>query len=193
MARRVDPLAWQSPIATKEGRPTPIFIRQWQNLLALVGDIATTLTAAVTAQDSANSAQTAADAAQIAADAAQADVDALTASEAVVDLTIEALGSLEDDERVAFIRFRRGYTLASNFGDAVGRGDPAATGSSVFTFKKNGVTFGTATFAAAGVAPTFATTGDGSPADGDYWEVFAPATADATLEDVTFSIPLTKV
>jgi hypothetical protein len=58
MSSRVDPLHWQSSQVTdpKTGRPTGEFIRQWQNLIAMVEDIA---------------------AAQAAADAAQANADAL--------------------------------------------------------------------------------------------------------------------
>lgn len=41
MPQRVDPLSQAAPIADDKGRPSPFFIRQWQNLLTLVATVAT--------------------------------------------------------------------------------------------------------------------------------------------------------
>lgn len=68
----------------------------------------------------------------------------------------------------------------------------AATASTVLLLKKNGTQFGTVTFAASGTTGTFSISGDTSFAAGDLWTMEAPATADATLADVTFTFALLR-
>lgn len=73
----------------------------------------------------------------------------------------------------------------------------AATAEAAVTFKKNGTTFGTATFAISGTVPTW--TGAGTintgPTSacaqfsaGDVLTIVGPATADATLAAIAFSL-----
>lgn len=81
--------------------------------------------------------------------------------------------------------------------DALGcdaEADVAATGSTVFEIRKNGVAVGTITWAAAGTVPTFATTSGAAQsfATGDYFDIAAPASADATLSDIFFHIMLVR-
>jgi hypothetical protein len=64
----------------------------------------------------------------------------------------------------------------------------AATASSVFSLRKNGVEFGTITFAAAGTIATFAAAGNTSFTMTDRLELVAPATQDAALADISFVI-----
>lgn len=47
MVRRVDPLDKAPPIVGPDGRPAPLFIRQWQNLIALVQSVSATVSRAV--------------------------------------------------------------------------------------------------------------------------------------------------
>ena len=63
----------------------------------------------------------------------------------------------------------------------------AATASTVLTFKKNGTSFGTATWAAAGTVPTWSITAT-TFAAGDYLTVTNQATADSTLADIGFTL-----
>lgn len=49
MTSQVDPIGTGSAIADKTGQPTPFFVRQWNNLLALVFDVRSALATALTA------------------------------------------------------------------------------------------------------------------------------------------------
>jgi hypothetical protein len=62
--------------------------------------------------------------------------------------------------------------------------DVAATGSTVFTIYKNGVSAGTVTFAASGITGTFSISSTINLVAGDVLEIKGPATADATLAQV---------
>jgi len=59
--------------------------------------------------------------------------------------------------------------------------DVAATGSTTYTLKKNGTSFGTVLISAAGVTGAFTVASTTSFAVGDVYTVVAPGTADATL------------
>lgn len=64
----------------------------------------------------------------------------------------------------------------------------AAAAQSIYSLEKNGVQFGTATFAAAGTVPTITSAADTviDPAAGDTFEIVEPAIPDITLKDVGF-------
>lgn len=66
----------------------------------------------------------------------------------------------------------------------------AATAQSIFSLRKNGVEFGTVTFAASGTTGTFSVAASTSfdPANNDYFSIVAPATTDATLADISFTV-----
>lgn len=63
----------------------------------------------------------------------------------------------------------------------------AATGSTTVTIKKNGSSIGTVVWSAAGTTGTVDIT-TATVADGDHITFHAPATADATLADITILI-----
>lgn len=63
----------------------------------------------------------------------------------------------------------------------------AATASTTFTFAKNGSSFGTAVFAAAGTVPTLTITTT-SFAVTDKLTITAPATPDSTIAGISFNI-----
>lgn len=60
----------------------------------------------------------------------------------------------------------------------------AATGSSVFSLKKNGTEFATLTFGAAGTTATIVAASETTFSSGDILTLVAPVTADATLADL---------
>ncbi len=72
-----------------------------------------------------------------------------------------------------------------------GSAETSATASTVFTFKKNGVSFGTATFASSGNTATYSITATAFAA-GDVLSISAPASADATLADISLTLHATR-
>lgn len=64
----------------------------------------------------------------------------------------------------------------------------AATGTSVFTLKKNGTSFGTMTFAAAGTTATLSAASATAVSTSDIITITAPGTADATLANVGWTV-----
>lgn len=64
----------------------------------------------------------------------------------------------------------------------------AATGSTTFTFKKNGSSFATAVFAGSGTTATFTQASDAVFVAGDILEIDGPATADATLANIGITL-----
>jgi hypothetical protein len=78
------------------------------------------------------------------------------------------------------------FTIAANAAGSRFIARAAATGSSVFSMKKNTVEFGTITFAAGGTVATFSAFAQQSfdPASNDVFEITAPAVQDATLANI---------
>lgn len=101
-------------------------------------------------------------------------------------------GVLED----AALCLRHTVVVAANFPvDLVGsysKAGAAATAETVFDIKKNGSGIGTATFAASGTSGTLAMASAASFAVGDVLSIHGPATADATLADVDFTLKGTR-
>lgn len=77
-------------------------------------------------------------------------------------------------------------SFAANFSGSRFRCGTAPTGSFAIDVKKNGSTVGTITFAGAATTATFTTSGGTSftVADGDYIQLVAPASVDATMADI---------
>ena len=72
----------------------------------------------------------------------------------------------------------RPFTIPAALPLSQGLAGTAATASAVFSLQKNGVQFGTATFAASGTTPTFAAATDTSFVAGDLLSIVAPASSD---------------
>lgn len=78
------------------------------------------------------------------------------------------------------------YAFTASTTASSAKASVAATASTVFTIKKNGsTTMGTFTFAAAGTTATVSITA-GAVSAGDLITIEGPATADATLADISF-------
>lgn len=85
-------------------------------------------------------------------------------------------------------RAGRAFTLPANLANSKVIASTAAAASSVFSVKKNGTQVATFTFAAAGVTATYSTQALVSFAIGDLLTITAPATADANLADIDYTI-----
>lgn len=79
-------------------------------------------------------------------------------------------------------------TFLDGLPDSQGYAGVAATAQTDFDLQKDGVSFGTMRFAAAGTVATFIMSGDESFVAGEVLEVIAPGSPDATLADIGFSL-----
>lgn len=79
-------------------------------------------------------------------------------------------------------------TFRAGLGESRGDADAAATASSVFSLKKNGTQFATATFSAANDTAIFACAADTAFSAGDVLTVTAPNPRDATLANIALTI-----
>lgn len=91
--------------------------------------------------------------------------------------------------------FRRDVTFKDDFAGSAAKAGVAATATTVFNVQRNGTTVGTITFAAGGTSGSFATSGSGTEtfsALTDELGIVAPASADATLADITILLAGTQ-
>lgn len=103
-------------------------------------------------------------------------------------------GAPSADEIVARWQVQEASVVLPNLLGWDAQADTAADASAVFSVRKNGTAVGTLTWAAAGTVPTLATTAGAAQsfAAGDYIDVRAPASADATLSDIFFHLLLIR-
>lgn len=80
--------------------------------------------------------------------------------------------------------FTRAVTFPVDLTGSQGDAETAATSDTNFDLQKNGVSFGTMTFAAAATTATFTCASGASFSAGDVLTVIAPGTPDATLADI---------
>lgn len=104
------------------------------------------------------------------------------------DVAFRVVGKPAAGAVVAEFIAPRAFTIASALSGTQIKAGTAAAASAAFSLRKNGTEFGTATFAAAGTVPTLAAASQTSFAAGDVLRVVAPATADATLADIVFTV-----
>jgi len=82
----------------------------------------------------------------------------------------------------------RPVTFPASAPNSKAEADVAATGSTTFTLKKNGTSFATIVFSASGTTGAFTQASDATFAAGDLLEIDGPATADATLADISINL-----
>ncbi len=114
-----------------------------------------------------------------------------TGGPTAVELSFFAGGTLTANELLFRHEVARPFTIPAALAGSRGSSGAATTGSAALSVKKNGTQVGTATWAAAGTAATLAMASATSFAAGDILTVTAPATADATLADVSMTIAAT--
>lgn len=89
-------------------------------------------------------------------------------------------------------KFPRAVDFPASLTNSQGVAGTAATAQTDFDVRKNGVSFGTIRFAAAGTSATFIAAGSSSFAAGDVLTVVAPASPDATLADISVTLAGTR-
>jgi hypothetical protein len=80
------------------------------------------------------------------------------------------------------------FVLPADLTDSAAKAKTAATAQTDFDIQIGGVSVGTIRWAAAGASATFIFAAAANVSAGDEIEIFAPATADATLADITWTI-----
>lgn len=117
---------------------------------------------------------------------------ASTAAPIPYDVSVWVPGALTSSQRVLRFKVVRAFTWPISLTGSYGSADTAATGSTVFTIKQNGVSIGTITFAASATTATFTFAAAVTFAVGDVITIDAPGSADATLAGVAFNIAGTR-
>jgi hypothetical protein len=88
--------------------------------------------------------------------------------------------------------YTRTVKFPSGLSGSQGAAGVAATAQTDFDLQKNGSSVGTLRFAAAAQSATFILASETSFGAGDVLKVVAPATPDATLADITFTLAGTR-
>ncbi|SPK73720.1 conserved protein of unknown function [Cupriavidus taiwanensis] len=114
-----------------------------------------------------------------------------SAAGSVYDVGGYISGTPADGEVVWKFYSPRAWTLPAGAPGGAKSG-AAATGSSAFTFAKNGTSIGTLSWSAAGTVATLSITSSTSIAAGDLLTLTAPTPADATLADIAFTLAGTR-
>lgn len=109
------------------------------------------------------------------------------------DIGIQILGKPDAAAVVARFIAPRAFEIPQGMAGSIGRAATLGTGAVVLSVKKNGVEFGTVTFAAGQANGTFAAAAKASFAIGDIFTVVAPATADGTFADAQITFVATIV
>lgn len=86
----------------------------------------------------------------------------------------------------------RAFNLPASLTDSQVKAGTAATATTDFDLQKNGSSIGTVSFAASGTTATFTFASAVSFAAGDILAIIAPASADATLADISFTLAGTR-
>lgn len=104
------------------------------------------------------------------------------------DIGAGVFGTTTAAEVVVRIRAARAFRLVSGQPNAQAKAGTAATASTVFTIAKNGSAVGTITFGAASTTGTFSFASNVDLVVGDLLTVTGPASPDATLADIDFTL-----
>ncbi len=86
----------------------------------------------------------------------------------------------------------QGCTFSAALSGSAGTLNVAATAQTDFDVQKNGVSFGTIRFAAAGTVASFISASGATFAIGDILTVIAPASADASASTLGFTLVATR-
>lgn len=109
------------------------------------------------------------------------------------DVGFSLNGAPTSSQRVFITKFARTVVFAAGLAPSAGIARTAATAQTDFDIQRNGVSVGTVRWAAAGTTPTFIMAAQTTFTGGtDILEVFAPASADATLANYGVTLAGTR-
>lgn len=117
-----------------------------------------------------------------------AGATALVFSAKPFDVSTFAPGLGTNSQILLRVKLARAVTFPASATLSQASASANATGSTTFTFKKNGSSFATVNYAAASSSGTWTQASDAIFAAGDLLEIDGPATADATLADVGLTL-----
>jgi len=102
-------------------------------------------------------------------------------------ISVFAPGVMANNQTLFYQKAVVSFTLPSGLTGSNFLSLAAATASTTITLKKNGSSIGTLVWSASGTVPSVTFSGTVAFAAGDTFEVYGPATADATLGDVSLT------
>lgn len=111
----------------------------------------------------------------------------------VFEIPMTFIGAIGSNRELVRIPFVRPIRLPTGLTSSRGSAGTAPTGAVSFELRRNGVSIGTANFAAAATVATFVLTSAVTFSAGDTLELISPDPADATLANVGFMFHAEKV
>jgi hypothetical protein len=108
------------------------------------------------------------------------------------DISSFFAGAPANSELIVRFEAARSITMPINLTNSRGRLGVAATAQTDFDIRKNGSSIGTMRFAASGTTASFIFSSQQTLAGGDRLDVVAPASADATAADLSFTLACTR-
>lgn len=117
---------------------------------------------------------------------------ALAPGSSPFDIPVFVQGTQADNEKLLILIAVRDFTLPINLTGSQCKAAVAATAAATFTIKKNGASIGSFAFGIGGTTAAFTFAAAVTFTVGDTFEVFAPATHDATLADVYMNFKGTR-
>lgn len=125
--------------------------------------------------------------------AAEDAIAALNDQATAYDITLWQEGVAAASQIMLKVKLPRAVSFPASFsGSTVAPADVPATGSTVFSIKKNGTEIGTLTYGAGSNVGTFYSVGAWSFAIGDVLTIVAPSVPDATLSGIAVCLKGTK-
>jgi hypothetical protein len=103
----------------------------------------------------------------------------------IYDLGFFVSGSPTDEELVLRLAVARAFTLPASLTGSTAKAKTASTGSASFEIQQDSVAIGTINFTAGNTTGSFTFASATTFAAGSILEIYAPATADATLADIS--------
>jgi hypothetical protein len=111
-----------------------------------------------------------------------------TVAARIMSLGVFMPGTGSNNQVLLYLALDRACVFPASAPNAQAVASVAATGSTTYTFKKNGTSFATVNFAASATSGTWTQAADAIFAPGDILEIDGPATADTTLANMGLTL-----